>query len=152
MGIYLGEETTMVATPPSGTVRLYPKQDKQWYSKDDGGTEARLLLATDTQVTPLTMTLLNSWENYSNDWAEASYYKDLLGRVHIVGMIKNGTDAHIATLPVGYRPTTNYMFWGFTEGTPDDVALPIRVLNNGEIQLWGTYNAGWVHFSCSFFG
>jgi hypothetical protein len=48
----------------------------------------------------------NSWVNYGGGLAPAAYYKDPFGRVHIRGLVKNGTAGTVMfTLPVGYRPT-----------------------------------------------
>jgi len=53
-------------------------------------------------------TLLNSWVNYGNGIVgDAGYYKDALGRVHIKGVIKDGTataSTVLFQLPAGYRP------------------------------------------------
>jgi hypothetical protein len=50
-------------------------------------------------------TLINSWANYGDVWATAGYYKDENGRVHLKGLVKNGTiGADIFVLPSGFRP------------------------------------------------
>lgn len=53
--------------------------------------------------------LLNSWANWGSGFNAAGYYKDPFGRVHLRGLMKNGTVATgstgvIFTLPSGYRP------------------------------------------------
>jgi hypothetical protein len=58
-------------------------------------------------------TLLNSWVNFGSTHANAGYYKDPFGRVHLRGMVKSGTtvaNTPIFTLPVGYRPTADLLF------------------------------------------
>lgn len=61
-----------------------------------------------------TPTLLNSWTNYdSGANAQAGYWKDIQGQVHIRGLIANGTPgaASVAfTLPEGYRPPAQEIF------------------------------------------
>jgi hypothetical protein len=56
-------------------------------------------------------TLTNSWVNYGGGtFADAGYYKDSDGVVHLTGLIKSGTasaNTVITTLPAGYRPGNN---------------------------------------------
>ncbi len=59
MGIYLGEEQTTPATPPSNTWRLYPKSDG-WYAKDANGTEYKLVLATNNEQAEITFAAAGS--------------------------------------------------------------------------------------------
>jgi hypothetical protein len=52
----------------------------------------------------------NGWINYGLGFADAKYYKDKEGVVHIRGLIKSGTftpNTVLFTLPVGYRPSTS---------------------------------------------
>jgi hypothetical protein len=56
-------------------------------------------------------TLLNSWVNYGDVWSTAGYYKDENGRVHLKGLVKNGTiDQNIFVLPAGFRPSKYLLF------------------------------------------
>lgn len=58
-------------------------------------------------------TLLNSWVNFGSTYANAGYYKDPFGVVHLRGLVKNGTAAAgtaIFALPVGYRPIADLLF------------------------------------------
>lgn len=53
-------------------------------------------------------TLVNGWVNFGGGKANASFYKDGAGVVHIQGLIKLGTIGAVAfTLPAGYRPLGN---------------------------------------------
>jgi hypothetical protein len=55
-------------------------------------------------------TLVNGWINYGAPHTNAAYYKDKEGRVHLRGLIKNGTATGgtiLFTLPAGYRPSTS---------------------------------------------
>lgn len=80
------------------------------------------------------LTLLNSWVT-SGAATHATpptpgYYKDSLGRVHLRGVVDNGTSTTIATLPVGYRPDANFNAgWLNSAGNST-----IRVLTDGSIQ------------------
>jgi len=47
----------------------------------------------------------NSWVFFGAPYSQAGYYKDPIGVVHLVGVIKSGTVGSPAfTLPPGYRP------------------------------------------------
>jgi hypothetical protein len=51
--------------------------------------------------------LQNGWVNFGSGFADAGFYLDTVGRVHLQGTIKSGTaalDTLLFTLPVGYRP------------------------------------------------
>ena len=53
----------------------------------------------------------NSWVNYGSGFESAGFYKDPFGRVHLKGMVDNGTDnATVFTLPEGYRPALRELF------------------------------------------
>jgi hypothetical protein len=56
-----------------------------------------------------TPTFQGSWTNYSNGFANAGYYKDKEGRVHLQGTVINFTDlgTTIFILPTGYRPSAS---------------------------------------------
>lgn len=60
----------------------------------------------------------NSWTNFAvGSWEVAAFYKDPFERVHLKGLINNGTMGQIAfTLPAGYRPQYN-LLWGTDTGT-----------------------------------
>lgn len=52
----------------------------------------------------------NSWVNYGGGYATAGFYRDVLGVVHLKGLLKSGTGANaMFTLPVGYRPPALHM-------------------------------------------
>jgi hypothetical protein len=58
-------------------------------------------------------TLLNSWVNFGGGWVEAGYRIDSFGRVHLRGLVKDGTVSAVGvifTLPVGYRPAQAQIF------------------------------------------
>jgi type II secretory pathway pseudopilin PulG len=52
----------------------------------------------------------NSWTNYSTTFNSAGFRMTNSGVVTLKGLIKNGTDNIIATLPEGYRPSQNLLF------------------------------------------
>lgn len=57
-------------------------------------------------------TLNGGWVNYGGGtFADAGYYKDSNGIVHLTGLVKGGSTAAnyvLMTLPSGYRPTNHY--------------------------------------------
>ena len=63
------------------------------------------------QRTWLAPTYENSWVNYGSTFQDGGYYKDLFNRVHLRGLVKDGTVANtIFTLPEGYRPPATGIF------------------------------------------
>lgn len=70
-------------------------------------------------------TLQNSWVNFSG-FATASYYKDIMNRIHLTGTVANGITTSgtvIFNLPLGYRPEAreihNVLCGGDTIGRVD---------------------------------
>ena len=85
---------------------------------------------------------VNSWVNYSSEYNPGGYYRDNNGIVRLRGLIKDGTNTTIATLPVGYRPGYRILTTGHTNTYN---ACRVDVLANGEISLQhSTYNNGWL--------
>ena len=91
-------------------------------------------------------TLLNSWVNYGGGYANAGYWKDSHGVVHLRGLVKSGgTASTIFTLPAGYRPAANELFLVASGTTPTfaqiaiDTAGGVVFLNgsNGYVSLSG---------------
>jgi len=66
----------------------------------------------------------NSWVNYGSGFATAAFRKDVLGWVHLRGMIKSGTIGSAAfALPVGYRPPAHIYFACVSNGAFGDVLI-----------------------------
>lgn len=90
-------------------------------------------------------TLLNSWVNFGSVYLDAGYYKDSLGRVHLQGLIKNGTVPNNAfVLPVGYRPSARLIF---NQMASDVTATSyvfdrVDVLSDGGVNIIGYAPAG----------
>ena len=54
---------------------------------------------------------VNSWTSVGGSYAAVAYYKDLLGVVHLNGVVNGGSSATTAfTLPAGYRPLSLQVF------------------------------------------
>ncbi|AUC80349.1 hypothetical protein CW736_13615 [Nonlabens sp. MB-3u-79] len=76
-----------------------------------------LVVGNITDNADVSMIMQNNWVTYSNGWSFPEYYKDKLGRVHLQGLIKNGTLGNYATiLPAGYRPIRSRIFTVETKG------------------------------------
>lgn len=76
-------------------------------------------------------TLLNGWENYNTQTHEdVQYYKDKLGIVHIVGIVKGTVvtkNSLIFILPHGYRPNKKLAFSQSTKSLGEDMAVSVTV-------------------------
>jgi len=85
---------------------------------------------------------VNSWETYDSVYNPGGYYRDNNGIVHLRGLIKNGTDYIIATLPAGYRPGYRILTTGHTR---THTTCRVDVLATGEISLqYSIYDSLWV--------
>lgn len=83
--------------------------------------------------------LVNNWVNYGGGFEDSGYYKDNSERVHLQGMIKNGTATTICTLPSGYRPDKTEVFIASTSGASFiriDVLSTGVVAVNGAVPTW----------------
>lgn len=87
----------------------------------------------------------NAWVNYAPGSAEAAFWKDATGLVHVQGLIKSGTVGQAAfTLPPGYRPTTQHPFGTVSNGAigrvdvmADGTVVPASPSNNAWVALDG---------------
>jgi hypothetical protein len=81
------------------------------------------------------LTLINGWTNFGGAFQTAQYALDILGFVHLRGLITNvaGQAANIscANLPAGFRPLLQQLFWS-TQGAAATGAR-VDVLANGDI-------------------
>jgi len=68
----------------------------------------REVFAHDSWTAP---SLVSSWANYGAGSTPAGYYKDPFSVVRLKGLVKSGgVGSTIFTLPVGYRPTYDWLF------------------------------------------
>ena len=89
------------------------------------------VLAQDAVQAPA---LLNGWVNHGGGFANAGFWKDREGMVHIQGLIRNGTTATstiLFMLPVGYRPTARLLF----TVNANNVFGRVDVLPSGEVMI-----------------
>lgn len=84
-------------------------------------------------------TLLNSWVNYGSGYADAGYYRDPFGRVHLRGLIRDGTATSgtvLFVLPVGYRPSGHVTFPAAGQAIgPADAYARVNVNNDGNVSI-----------------
>ena len=77
-----------------------------------------------------TPTLAGAWVDFGGTYLNRRHTKDVLGYVHIEGMVKTGTGT-IFTLPVGSRPSATLSF----SGTGNNAAARIDVNSAGVVSL-----------------
>ncbi|KAA3660334.1 MAG: hypothetical protein DWQ10_06915, partial [Calditrichaeota bacterium] len=83
----------------------------------------------------------NSWENYSNTFNQAAYFKDSMGIVHLRGLVKKGTiGTHIFILPNGYRPPKRELMVACTH---PNIAGRVDIWNDGKVVAQGGSNL-WI--------
>lgn len=69
-------------------------------------------------------TLGNAWAAYGAPFAPPGYYKDVIGTVHLRGLMKNGTiNAAAFTLPAGFRPEYTYYFVIVNNGAAKELTI-----------------------------
>lgn len=104
-----------------------------WFSLD-GFT----FMPSDVSFTGLTP-LLNGWINYGSAHADAAYMTDSNGRVHVKGVIRNGTVAGgtpIDNLPVGSRPSEYLHMVNYNSGAAGHISID----NSGNLLAKGGGN------------
>lgn len=95
------------------------------------------------QETPKPIPYANGWVLFDSAWGGGNYWKDRNNVVHIQGIVKNGTNSTICTLPAGYRPTQQLIF----ESTSNDARCRVDVYPDGRVIAGGGYNNAWVSLS-----
>lgn len=136
-------ENTTISTTVDNNYNMISNQSPVQSSKFRGWLKATkdiLAWLKDDAENEITPTLLNSWVQFGLGFKELKYYKDKFNRVHISGMIKNGTSTLgtvLFTLPVGYRPSQEILIPAsayFGTGT-NDVFGAVRVQSTGNVTL-----------------
>ncbi|MGQ0629170.1 MAG: hypothetical protein ACT4PL_13855 [Phycisphaerales bacterium] len=85
--------------------------------------------------------LLGDWVNYGAGYADAAYFKDSVGVVHIRGTIRDGDPGSlIFVLPAGYRPNARLIFVGWS----GSAATRVDILPDGRVYVLGTVSNGWL--------
>jgi hypothetical protein len=110
----------------------------------DGG-----FIAIDQESVTDVSSFSNSWVNYGTPYANAGYWKDSCGVVHLRGLIKNGTGIGTVAfaLPSGYRPAQLRLFV-----VPSNNAFgDIIIYTNGNVVIH-TGSTTWVSLDGVTFG
>lgn len=94
--------------------------------------------------------LQNGWVNHGGGFADAGYWKDREGVVHLQGLIRSGTtdlSTVLFTLPPAYRPSARHIFMVLSNNSP----TRIDVLGNGDVLLSNTASNQWLSLSGIYF-
>lgn len=137
------------ATVPSGLVRLYAKNDKRLYWKDDAGTERQIVYAG----TWINATYQNNWETYPG--YEPVGYMQMSGMCFLKGMCRQASGgasgSTIATLPEGFRPTLGAVIVGAFGYDSGYKVFCVEVNTGGAISVYNTPLPAWVSLAGLFF-
>jgi hypothetical protein len=140
-----------VGDPSTWLVGIWTQQGTWYHAFGDASNNvswgfdgARLKTPSEAWIAP---TLQNSWVNYGSPFAVAGYMKDVTGRVHLKGLVKDGTisyPAPIFTLPVGFRPAAHLHFAvsGSDAAESGDRFNNVVVLSTGEVAAAGPESTG----------
>jgi hypothetical protein len=97
-----------------------------------------------TQITTLSNSLVGSWQAltltngaaYGSGFASPAYYKDVLGWVHLKGLLKNVSGGQlITTLPSGYWPAERLVLGCQISASGAETAGRIDVSPNGNVTM-----------------
>lgn len=81
------------------------------------------------------LTLSNGWINFGGEFANAGFWRDSNGMVHLHGLIKSGTTTGgtvVFQLPAGYRPAATHIFSVSSSGG----TFQIRINSLGQGMVW----------------
>lgn len=83
------------------------------------------------QQSVLAPTLINTWANSGGSYADAGYWKDPNGNVHLRGAVTGGTAGSVAfVLPAGYRPALTAMFPGIGNSAATNTYVAVDSAGN----------------------
>lgn len=98
----------------------------------------------------------NGWVNFGGTQPVVEFTKDATGVVHVRGAVKNGTvnpdpTGTVFTLPVGYRPNTEYQYIAAMTTNGSNVMTPgwVAVDDSGGVRV-GVGNNAFVALDISF--
>ena len=151
-GMITGDASVRVQVSAGGTVSLV--------DATGGGASTYLSLSgvlfipADSAYTWTNLTLLNGWQNYGTGWPVLSTTRDGSGRVHIRGLIQQGTytlGTTIATLPAGSAPETyQHILVRSAPGTPGQPNL-FGVDASGNILARGVDSSSYQSMQAMFY-
>ena len=93
------------------------------------------LVASFAAVPWISPTYLSNWSDHSLGNQPGGYLRDVLGFVHVRGLVKRGTagfgsGAPIFNLPVGYRPANTVSWWTWGGSTPKGTKVVVLTTGN----------------------
>jgi hypothetical protein len=95
----------------------------------------------------ITPTLNSGYTNYSSPYGPVKYRK--IGNiVNIQGIISNAAVGVVFTLPVGFRPDRQLIFYPAVNGGG---ASRLDIRQNGDVFIDTTSTSSWYSFACTFF-
>ena len=102
---------TVVYTPLAGYQNLSNVNGKDSRPDVRKGFEIMLAALSVGAQAWITPSLGSGWAHYGAPYNAPGYYKDVLGIVHLRGLLSSsGATTVIFTLPVGYRPSAQFLF------------------------------------------
>ena len=112
----------------------------------DGGSSAYGWLSLSGIIFSTTqnrrLMLENGWVNHNGGYAQAQY-SCVDGLVVVAGLIKDGPQGHVATLPPGCRPKGALLF----AANHHQYQWRVNIYTNGEIHARGIHAHSWVSLS-----
>jgi hypothetical protein len=87
-------------------------------------------------------TLLNSWVYYGSPYTPPGYYMDAAGRVHLRGLVKNGSAANatIFQLPAPYAPSYTFI----VPTVAADAFCEVRIDTSGNVTATTGGSVSWT--------
>ena len=80
--------------------------------------------------------LSNGWLAFdTTNYNAPGYYKDPLGTVHLQGLVKDGSNNTIFTLPANYRPNKSLIISSISNNGISNTLAEIKIEPNGNIKL-----------------
>lgn len=122
-----------------GDPSIFPDEFKAWVPRALNSNinlklaETQLPTVENTHYLGATneITFTGAWVAYGAGYEDPGYYKDILGRVHLSGMVKSGAAGSvICNLPAGNRPKARMIFVVST----DTGIGRVDVLGTGDVQ------------------
>jgi len=131
-----------------GTGDLYEEWVRQWSQVNGwrpwyeiGGVPVPSSVASSGSTDPF---FKNGWQNYGTPYADASFWKDGSGVVHLQGLVRAGTISTTATgvifrLPAGYAPAVSVTFPGLCGGPQP---CRTQIANTGDVYAYQAIGGG----------
>ena len=109
---------------------------------EDAIEDIEVALVSEAEIA---VTFNDVWTNYGSGHSEVTYYKDVLGTVHISGTAdSNGSiDGNVFTLPAGYRPGAYVIYMCASSNASEN---EVRVSADGAVDVLNALPATYMSF------